>query len=207
MPDCAISEQAALSLQVLNDGLIGLLDVDALVGINHRKEFSILIDGDWGFAGLDDTISHASSIIIFTKTWCAMNDTSTCVFGDEGGAKHLEASIVGPVLEKVKQGFIAFANNCLSFELLKDFVSFDFSLLNDVVETAFHADVNFLSRGVLPAHIVQGRVNCQSQVAWECPGSGCPGDEVCLLTILKNRKCDDNCGIRNVLVVGASLEV
>lgn len=166
MLNCTVGEKTALCLQVLDDSLVGFLNVDALVRLDHRQEFTILINRNGSLTRLDDAICNASSIIVFTKAWRTVNDTCTGVFGDEWSTKDLEAAICGSVFEESKERFVAFANESLSFECLKDFVALDFALFEDIVETAFHADVDFLGCGVLPAAVFKIWVDCQGEVAW-----------------------------------------
>ncbi len=160
MLDCAVGKKTALCLQVLDDGLVGILDVDALVRLDHRQEFTILIDRNGSLARLNNAICNASSIIVFTKTGSTVNDTCTSVFGDECSSEDLEAAIGSSVFEESKERLVAFANDSLSFECFKDFVALDFALLENIVETALHADVDFLSRCVLPTDVLEIWVDC-----------------------------------------------
>ena len=93
MLDCAVSEQASLVLEILDDGLVSVLDVDTLVGIDDGQELSILVDGNWGFSWLDYASSNARGVIVFTKARCAMDDTSTGILSDELSSEDLEAAI------------------------------------------------------------------------------------------------------------------
>lgn len=160
MLNCTVCEKTALCLQVLDDGLVSLLNVDALVRLDHRQEFTILIDRNGSLSRLDNAICNTSSIIIFTKAWSTVNDTCTSVFGDERSTKDLEAAIGGSVFEESKERLVAFANESLSFECFKDFMALDFALFKDIVETAFHADVDFLGGCVLPAAVLEIWIDC-----------------------------------------------
>ena len=136
-----------------------------------------------------------------------MHDTSTGILGNKLGSEDLEAAIGASLLEEAKKRLIALADEGFSLELLKDGVSLDLALLDDVGKTVLHAHVHFRSLVVLPAHVVHCRVNSESQVARQSPWRGCPSDEVCFLTVLNDGERDDNCGIRYFFVVRAGLEI
>mmetsp|Transcript_26727 Transcript_26727/g.33313 ORF Transcript_26727/g.33313 Transcript_26727/m.33313 type:complete len:503 (-) Transcript_26727:26-1534(-) len=203
----AIGEEAALSLQVLNNHLVSILDVLASVGGDDGRELAVLVDGDGCLAGLNDAAGNARGVIVLTEAGGAVHDTRTRVLGHEGGAQHLEAAVGGPALEEVEEWLVALAHKGLALELLQDGVALDLALLEDVVEAALHADVDLLRRVVLPAHVVERRVDSESEVAGQGPRRGRPSNEVGLLPVLKHGERDDNGGGGHLLIVGTGLEV
>jgi len=164
MLDGASGEKFAHSLDVLDDSLVGVLDVDTVVSLNDWKEFSILVDGHWSLAGLDDASSDTRSVIVLSEAGSTMDDTSTAVLGDPGGGKNCEAAIDAALLEESIEGLVALANENLTFELFNDSVSLDFALLQNVVETVFHANVDLLSGLVPPSDVVKCGIDSEGQV-------------------------------------------
>ena len=104
----------------MDDGLVGVLNVDSLVRLNDRKEFSILIDGNGSFSGLDNACSNASRVIILTKARGAVDDSGTAICGNPGGTENCKATIVSASFVEPKKRLIAFANKNLALEFLKD---------------------------------------------------------------------------------------
>ena len=179
MLDGSVGEQLALSLQVCDNDLVGLLDVLTSVVRNFGSKLAILVNRNWGLTRLDDSGGHTGGVIVLTKAGSTVDNTSTCVFGDEVTGKDLEAAISAPLLEEGEEGLVALANDGLTLELLKDFVRLDLTLLADVIETCLHADVDFLSSVVLEFAVVHLGVHTEGQVGGQGPGSGRPSNEVC----------------------------
>lgn len=178
MLDCAVGEKSASCFQVLHDDFVGFLDVLTSILLNLVDKLAVLIDRDWGFAWLDDAISNAGGIIVLTKAWSAVNNTGTSVLSDKATTKNLEAAISSSLLEIGEQRLVFLANKLLTLELLKDRVSLDFALLEDVLQASLHADVDLLSGGVLEAAVVHLGVDGEGKIGWEGPGGGRPSDEV-----------------------------
>ena len=196
MFNCTVSEQPSHALQVLHDDFISVLDVLSLILRDLGEELAVLIDRHRSLAWLDDAISDASGIIILTEAWSAVDDTSTSAFSDEAGTEDLEAAISSSFLEEVEQGLVALSNDCSSFELFKDGMLLDLALLEHVVKTIFHTDVDLFCGWVLPAHVVELWVDCQGQVAWKRPRCRGPSNEVRLLLIFKHWESDDNSRVK-----------
>lgn len=110
MVNSTAAEKSTSLLQIRNNLRVCIFDVLPSVGLHHRKEFSILIDGNRGLAWLDNTISDASGIIILTKAWGAVDDTGTCVLCDKLGAEDLEAAVGASLLKEVEKRLVAFTN-------------------------------------------------------------------------------------------------
>lgn len=207
MLDCSIGKKTSSCLQVSDDILVGIFNVLSMVGLDHWEEFTVLIDWDWSLSWLDDAAVDAHLVIIFTKAGGTVDDTRTSVLGHKAGTEHLEASVGTPLLEETEEWLILLTNEGGSLELFKDCVALDLALLDNVGKTILHANVNFLSLLVLPANVVECRIDSQSQVTWKGPWRGRPSDKVRLLIIFEDWESDDDGGVRNFLVVGASLEV
>lgn len=207
MSNCAIGEKTTSSLQVLNNSLVCFFDVDTLVWFDDGGELSVLIDRHGGLARLDDSSSDTCCVIILSEAGSAVDYSSTGVLGDPGSSEHLEATVFPTAFEEFEEWFVALADECLSLELLKDLVALNLALLDDIVETIFHADVDLFSRGVLPPDVVKGGVDSQGQVRGKGPRRGSPSHEMSLLSVLKNWEGDDDGGIRDILVIGTSFEV
>ena len=150
----ALCEQAASRLQVLHNSLIGVLDVDTLVGINRWEELSVRVDRYRCLARLDYASSDTGCIIVLTKAWCTVNNTSTSVLGDKFCAQDLEAAISFSLSEVVKERFIAFTNEHRALKFFEDIGLLDPCLLLHIFKTIFHADVHFLSLRILPFNVV-----------------------------------------------------
>ena len=154
MPHGALCKKTASCLQVPHDGLIGVLDVDALVGIDHWEELSVCVDRYGCLARLDDASRDTGCIIVFTKARCAVNNTRTGVLGDEFRAEDLEAAISFSLSEVVKEGFVALTDERRALKLFEDIGLPDPRLLLHIVKPIFHADVHFLSLRILPSDVV-----------------------------------------------------
>ena len=83
----------------------------------------------------------------------------------------------------------------------------DHRLLENVLKSILHADVNLLSLVVLPANVVHGGVDGDCHIAGQGPRRRGPSNEVRLLTVVENGERDDDRGVWHVFVVRASFKV
>lgn len=72
-------DKSALTLQSLFNCIVGFLNVDTLKVMNDISEFSISINGNWGFSRLNKTILNARLVIVLTKAWGTVHNTSTSI--------------------------------------------------------------------------------------------------------------------------------
>ena len=207
MVHSAVGKESSSRLQISNDHLVSILDINSGIWLHDWQELSVLVDGHGSLSRLDNATIYASSIIILTEPRRTVNNASTSVLRDEFGAEDLEAAIGSSFLEEGKQGLILLANKSLTLECVEDGVVLDHCLLEDVLESIFHADVHLLSLVVLPANVVHGRVDGNCHIAGQGPRRCGPGNEVRLLTVVENGERDDDRGVWHVFVVGAGLKV
>ena len=72
-------DKSALTLQSLFNCIVGFLNVDTLKVMNDISEFSISINGNWCFSWLNKTILNARLVIVLTKAWGTVHNTSTSI--------------------------------------------------------------------------------------------------------------------------------
>lgn len=154
MHDSTASIKPALVLDIFGDGLVGILDVSAGVGLDNGHELAILVDGHRSLARLDDPTLDADLVIVLTEAWSTVHHAGTGVFGHEIATKDLEATVFAPGLEEGEKRLVALADEGLALELVDDLVLLDLALLEDVVEASLHANVYLTRGGVLPADVV-----------------------------------------------------
>lgn len=133
MDNCARRDQSPLALQSILDRVVRLLDIDALEVMHGLCEFTVSVNRDWGLARLDKTVLYAGLVIVLTKTWSAVHNTSTGIRCDEVSTDDCEALLLLQVLEVFEEGHVALAYEVLSWDLLEHLVLLDVCLLEDVL--------------------------------------------------------------------------
>ena len=103
-------DQSTLTLKSLLDRVVRLLDIDTLEVRDSLGELTVGVDWDWRFARLDQTVLHARLVIILTKAWGAVHNTSTSVRCDEVSTNDSEALLLLEMLEVLEQRHIALTN-------------------------------------------------------------------------------------------------
>mmetsp|Transcript_18800 Transcript_18800/g.42969 ORF Transcript_18800/g.42969 Transcript_18800/m.42969 type:complete len:376 (+) Transcript_18800:4408-5535(+) len=210
-------DQPAATLDVGDEGVVGLLDVHALgdghlvgeqtVGIHGARELVSL---------LDDPTGHADPEIVLSKGWCLVDDTRTGVVGDVGIAHDLEVGFRAD--EKVEQGLIPLALEVGTEHRLLDGVELvghlglPLFLVHsgvDLRQPGLGQDVPVVGFLVEDLHVFHFRVDAQRQVGGEGPRGSRPGNERNALHVLvaDNGKGHHHGRIADVLVVRAGLRV
>ena len=98
------------------------------------SKFTISIDGDWSFARLNKTVLNTRLVIVLTKAWSTVDNTSTSIGSDEVSADDSEALLLFKMLEVFKQGNITLSDEVLSWNLLENLVLLDVCLLQDLLQ-------------------------------------------------------------------------
>mmetsp|Transcript_48993 Transcript_48993/g.122469 ORF Transcript_48993/g.122469 Transcript_48993/m.122469 type:complete len:409 (+) Transcript_48993:2359-3585(+) len=206
MLDGTTLDEAARRLEVCEDGLVSFLHVHPLKVRNLLSEPSVLINrARHSFALGNDTRLEADAVIVLSKSRCLMNNASATIVRDISIKQHPVGSVLLLFNKVGEERLILEALEIRSLALLlNDIVCLLFVQLRDA---RLANDVPSLCLLVLDVAIVQGRVNAESQVAREGPGSGGPCDKRDGGISTNHRKCNDALGVRNILVVLTSLEV
>ena len=191
---------------MLLDLVVCVFYVQSLVVTNDISEPAILVDGDWSLALLYKAILNAGVVIILTKAWSAMHNAGTGVACDEISTDNCEAPLLLHVLEVVEEGNVFLSDECLTWDLFKNFVLLDVSLLEDFLQARFSENIYLLLFLVNNLQIDEFRVDGEGQVAGQGPRGSGPSDDAGV-RVLFQWEGDDNSGIIHILVVGASLKV
>jgi hypothetical protein len=94
--------ESASFLKVLSDDFISILDVLSVVSGNSLGELTVTVDWAHSLTWLNQSRLNASLIILFSKTWSAMDNTCTSSLGNERSTDNREAVLLSHVLEKVE---------------------------------------------------------------------------------------------------------
>lgn len=165
MLDGARSKDTASRLKLSNNVLISFLNVATSVPRNDRQETTVLINGYGSLTNLNKTLLNASVVILLSKAWRLMNDAGTSVCADVIGGNNGETLGAFFLFFEVIEERIVLSS--LKFFTLKGFQDSglgNLALLAYVVETSFHAHVNFIVRIVLELNVFEVGVHGERQV-------------------------------------------
>ena len=130
-------------------------------------------------------------VVIFTKGWCNMNNTSTVICCNVSSIKHAESaffalltwfSFTGFWILKVckiwEQWFVFCAKEIFTLMTVDDFVSFWIFIVS--WKTSFCKDIKISWFLVLNLYIIKLWPHTKTKVWRKCPWSCCPCDEICV---------------------------
>ena len=104
-------------------------------------------------------------VIIFTKAWGAVYNTSTGVACDKISSNNCETLLLLHVLEVIEEGNVFLSNKCLTWDLFKNFVLLDVSLLEDFLQARLSKNIHLLHFLINKLQIDKFRVNGEGKVA------------------------------------------
>jgi hypothetical protein len=145
MLHCASLDQSADILQMGLDHYVCFLDVHAFIVRNHVQESSIMIDGNGGFPSFYDAIFETELVIVHSESRSAMHNTSTVLVSNPFATEYLETSLLLHFSKVIEKWSVLHANEHLPICILLDnLVLLDVSLLQDVFQSGFSQDVEFV---------------------------------------------------------------
>jgi len=165
MDNSARRDESAVSLKLLSDDIIGILDVNSLEVSNNISKFPVKIDRHRSLSLFNQAALDARLIIILTKTWSAVHDASTCVRSDEVRTDHSEALLCFHVFKVIEERYVSFADEVFAWNLFQDLVLFDVSLFKDLFKSGLSQDVNLLLILINNFQVGEVGVESQSEVA------------------------------------------
>ena len=198
-----LADESPAFLQVLHDDLVGVLDVESLVGGHFLGEPAVLVEGDGRTVRRDDLLLDAELVIVLSEAGSAVHDSSTVGVSDEGGCLHSEAAVLLAVGEEVEDGHVLDSSELAALHLLEHL---ELLLAEVVLESALREDEHLVALQVFHLHVDEVGVDGQGEVGRERPGCGGPGEELDVGVGLEREGYVDG-GVGDLLVVLLHLEV
>lgn len=207
MPKLRIDNDAAGTLEVLDNVLVGFLDVHASKVADTFGEVTSIVDGIGRRTLLsNDSGFNGRIVIVLSESGSLMDETNTTIGSNVRSVDDLESNLLEILVEVVEQGLVLPSQHVLARESLHNL---EFSLLGVLVKRAEQLlEKNEVLSGLLVGDldVLEFGVGGQGQVRWEGPGSSCPGEQACV-GVGQKGEGNNNCRVNNVLVVLVGLEV
>ena len=207
MLELGLDNELAAVLEVLDNVLVGLLDLHAGEVGDTVAVVTGLVDGVRRRALLgDDASLDGHVVIVLTEGGGLVDDTGTAVIGDIGSVEDLEGDVLVLLVEVVEGGLVLPAEHVLALVLLEHL---ELGLLGVLVEgrkELLEEDVVLAALLVGDLDVLEVRVGGQAGVGGEGPWRGGPGKEAGV-GVLDQGEGDNDGGIGDVLVVLVGLEV
>lgn len=150
---CSTLDNSSFLFNVLNNNLVSILNINALISWTFVSELSVLINWHWRIIWIDDSLADTDLVIFLTKTWSTVDNTGTRVFCDEISSNNLKTAVFLSVNKKIEHWNVFFTFQILTFKLLKNFKS----LLIFSVESfssAFSQNEYFVSFGIFDLDVI-----------------------------------------------------
>ena len=162
MHNCSRGNKSSLILEMLSDDRISILKVHTSKVCDRWQKLSVIIHWHGQISRLAKTLSKASVVILFTKTWSTMYNTSTCILGYEFAFNNSEAFSFLLVDEIIKKWSVRFSNKIFSFNFIKNFVFFNIGLFKNILKSWLSNHINLIFFLVVYFYINEIWVDCKS---------------------------------------------
>ncbi|MNT36332.1 hypothetical protein D3C72_1724080 [compost metagenome] len=157
MLDSILFEQVPAFFQIRDDIFVGVFNTLALIIRNFSREHTIIIDrihkGDTGL--------RASIVILFTKSWCHMNNTSTTVSSNVIRRNNSERTFISTITKVREQRFVSQIDKVFSLHHLQNF-NFIFMFLKHRWQQCLRQDQFATCRFFLNLDVIHIKTDCQS---------------------------------------------
>jgi hypothetical protein len=207
MDNLALLDETASVLEVLDDGLVGSLDV---LTLKVRNLFGEVSGGGEGVGRrtlvVDDSGFPGNLVIVLTESGRLVNNTDTLVDLDVCVVEHLEANTLELFLEVVEWGLVLDTEQLRTLHLFQNSVFCLLGVLVQHLETNLEQNVLLIRLLIVDLDVLEVGVDTETGVRGEGPGSGGPGEEVFVLAT-DDGEVDDNGRVRDITVVFLSLRL
>lgn len=149
--------EPASFFQIFHNDIISIFHVFSLVEWYLFCEDTVLIERNGWIIRINNFILNTHFVIVFTKAWCAVDNTSTIRICNKVGRVNFEASVLSSISKEIKNRFILDSYKVFSFYFFDNFILL-FS--EKVFKPTFSENECFISFQVFNFNVNELRVNC-----------------------------------------------